>query len=133
MRFNYAAVEHHFGHDVVVHRKGATQARAGQIGIIPGSQGTASYIVEGRGNPDSFCSCSHGAGRILSRTAAVKTLDLAEEVRRLDAMGIVHAIRTQDDMQEASGAYKDIDQVIANEADLVSIVTRLLPIAVIKG
>lgn len=130
---NYAAVEHHFGHDVVVHRKGATQARAGQIGIIPGSQGTASYIVEGRGNPDSFCSCSHGAGRILSRTAAVKTLDLAEEVRRLDAMGIVHAIRTQDDMQEASGAYKDIDQVIANEADLVSIVTRLLPIAVIKG
>ena len=130
---NYAAVEHHFGHDVVVHRKGATQARAGQIGIIPGSQGTASYIVEGRGNPDSFCSCSHGAGRILSRTAAVKTLDLAEEVRRLDAMGIVHAIRTQDDMQEASGAYKDIDQVTANEADLVSIVTRLLPIAVIKG
>ncbi|MCF0220028.1 MAG: RtcB family protein [Muribaculaceae bacterium] len=130
---NYAAVEHHFGRDVIVHRKGATLAREGVTGIIPGSQGTASYIVEGLGNPDSFCSCSHGAGRALSRTAAIKTLDMAEEVRNLEAKGIVHAIRGQSDMQEATGAYKDIETVIANQRDLVRVKTRLLPVAVIKG
>ena len=130
---NYAAVEHHFGHDVIVHRKGATLAREGVIGIIPGSQGTASYIVEGLGNPDSFCSCSHGAGRVLSRSMAIKTLNLQQEVAQLEAKGIVHAIRSQEDMQEASGAYKDIEEVIANEADLVKVKTRLLPVAVIKG
>ena len=130
---NYAALEHHFGKDVIVHRKGATLAREGVIGIIPGSQGTASYIVEGLGNPDSFCSCSHGAGRVLSRKAAIKTLDMDAEVRNLEAKGIIHAIRCQDDMQEASGAYKDIDTVIANESDLVKVKTKLLPIAVIKG
>ena len=130
---NYAAWENHFGQNVIVHRKGATLAREGVVGIIPGSQGTASYIVEGLGNPDSFCSCSHGAGRVLSRTAAIKTLDMAEEVARLEAKGIVHAIRSQSDMQEASGAYKDIEEVIANEADLVKVKTRLLPVAVIKG
>jgi tRNA-splicing ligase RtcB len=130
---NYAAVEHHFAHDVIVHRKGATLAREGVIGIIPGSQGTASYIVEGLGNPDSFCSCSHGAGRVLSRSMAIKTLNLQQEVAQLEAKGIVHAIRSQEDMQEASGAYKDIEEVIANEADLVKVKTRLLPVAVIKG
>lgn len=130
---NYAAFEHHYGEDVIVHRKGATRAREGIVGIIPGSQGTASYIVEGLGNPESFCSCSHGAGRVMSRTAAIKTLDMAAEVAQLEAKGIVHAIRCQDDMQEASGAYKDIETVIKNELDLVKIKTRLLPIAVIKG
>ena len=130
---NYAAWEHHFGHDVIVHRKGATLAREGVIGIIPGSQGTASYIVEGLGNPESFCSCSHGAGRTMSRTAAIRDLDMKEEVERLEAQGIIHAIRGQDDMQEASGAYKDIESVIANQTDLVKVRTRLLPVAVIKG
>lgn len=130
---NYAAWERHYGQDVIVHRKGATLAREGVIGIIPGSQGTASYIVEGLGNPESFCSCSHGAGRTLSRTAAIRDLNLKEEVERLDALGIIHAIRNQNDMQEASGAYKDIEIVIANEADLVKVKTRLLPVAVIKG
>ena len=130
---NYAAWEHHYGHDVIVHRKGATLAREGVVGIIPGSQGTASYIVEGLGNPESFCSCSHGAGRVMSRTAAIRDLDLRAEVERLDALGIVHAIRSQNDMQEASGAYKDIDTVIANQADLVRPLVRLLPVAVIKG
>lgn len=130
---NYAAVENHFDKDVVVHRKGATLATRGTVGIIPGSQGTASYIVEGLGNPDSFCSCSHGAGRVLSRTAAIKTLDMAREVEQLEAKGIIHAIRTKNDMQEATGAYKDIDAVIANQADLVKVRTRLLPVAVIKG
>ena len=130
---NYAARENHFGQNVIVHRKGATLAREGVLGIIPGSQGTASYIVEGLGNPESFCSCSHGAGRTMSRTAAIRELNLKEEVERLDALGIIHAIRYQEDMQEASGAYKDIETVIANEADLVKIKTRLLPVAVIKG
>ncbi len=130
---NYAACENHFGKNVFVHRKGATLARKGIKGIIPGSQGTASYIVEGLGNPDSFCSCSHGAGRVLSRKAAIRTLNMAEEVAQLEAKGIVHAIRCQDDMQEASGAYKDIEEVITNELDLVKVRTRLLPVAVIKG
>ena len=130
---NYAAWEHHYGKNVIVHRKGATLAREGIVGIIPGSQGTASYIVEGLGNPDSFNSCSHGAGRLMSRTAAVKTLSLEYEVKKLDEQGIVHAIRSQRDLEEAAGAYKDIEQVINNELDLVKILTRLLPIAVIKG
>ena len=130
---NYAAYENHFGENVIVHRKGATLATEGMVGIIPGSQGTASYIVEGLGNPDSFCSCSHGAGRLMSRTKAIDTLDLKKEVEMLEAKGIVHAIRTQKDMQEASGAYKDIEEVIANETDLVRVKTKLLPVAVIKG
>lgn len=130
---NYAAFEHHFGKDVIVHRKGATLASKGVTGIIPGSQGTASYIIEGLGNPESFCSCSHGAGRVLSRKAAIRTLDMKAEVANLEAKGIIHAIRCQDDMQEASGAYKDIETVIANESDLVKVTTKLFPIAVIKG
>ena len=130
---NYAAWEEHYGEHVIVHRKGATLAREGVIGIIPGSQGTASYIVEGLGNPESFCSCSHGAGRTMSRTAAIRDLNLKEELDRLEAKGIIHAIRGQSDMQEATGAYKDIEAVIANEADLVNVKTRLLPVAVIKG
>ena len=130
---NYASWEHHFGENVIVHRKGATLAREGVIGIIPGSQGTASYIVEGLGNPESFYSCSHGAGRVLSRGMAIKTLDMQQEVEQLEAKGIIHAIRSQNDMQEASGAYKDIEEVIANETDLVKVKTRLLPVAVIKG
>lgn len=130
---NYAAWENHFGKNVIVHRKGATLAREGVVGIIPGSQGTSSYIVEGLGNPDSFNSCSHGAGRLMSRTAAVNTLSLEDEVKKLEDQGIVHAIRSKRDLEEAAGAYKDIDQVIALEADLVRVKTKLRPVAVIKG
>ena len=78
-------------------------------------------------------SCSHGAGRIMSRTEAVKTLNLAEEIQKLDEKGIVHAIRSQEDLEEASAAYKDIELVMAQESDLVTIKTHLSPIAVIKG
>lgn len=130
---NYAAWENHFGKNVVVHRKGATFAGKGTIGIIPGSQGTASYIVEGLGNPESFNSCSHGAGRVLSRTAAINQLDMETEVQRLNERGIIHAIRNKSDLQEAPSAYKDIDEVINNQLDLIAVKTRLLPIAVIKG
>lgn len=130
---NYAVWENHFDEKCIVHRKGATRARMGEIGIIPGSQGTKSYIVEGLGNVDSFQSCSHGAGRAMSRTEAVRSLSLEAEVAKLEAQGIVHAIRGQKDLEEAAGAYKDIDEVMANQTDLVKIVTELSPVAVIKG
>jgi len=78
-------------------------------------------------------SCSHGAGRVMSRTEAVRTLSLADEQAKLDAKGIVHALRSQKDLEEASSAYKDIDEVMASQADLTRIVTSLEPIAVIKG
>lgn len=130
---NYAVWETHFDEACIVHRKGATSAKMGEIGIIPGSQGTSSYIVEGLGNPLSFMSCSHGAGRVMSRTEAVKSLNLVEEIQKLDEKGIVHAIRCQEDLEEASSAYKNIEKVIEQEADLVKIKTRLFPMAVIKG
>lgn len=130
---NYAAWENHFGHNCIVHRKGAVRAREGEVGIIPGSMGTSSYIVEGLGNPDSFMSSSHGAGRAMSRMQAIKTLNLEEEIKRMDAKKIIHGLRVQRDLDEAASAYKDIDQVIALEADLVKIKTRMEPIAVIKG
>jgi tRNA-splicing ligase RtcB len=130
---NYAAFEHHFGKNVIVHRKGATSAREGEMGIIPGSQGTASYIVRGKGNPESFMSCSHGAGRKMGRKAAIRTLDLEAEKKILDDKGILHAIRGKQDLEEAAGAYKDIDVVMEEQQDLVDIVARLEPLAVIKG
>jgi tRNA-splicing ligase RtcB len=130
---NYAAFEKHFDEKVLVHRKGATSAKEGETGIIPGSQGTKSYIVEGLGNPESFMSCSHGAGRSLSRSAAVKKLDLETEIRKLDELGIIHSIRYKKDLEEASAAYKDISQVMEFQTDLVKIKTELSPLAVIKG
>jgi tRNA-splicing ligase RtcB (3'-phosphate/5'-hydroxy nucleic acid ligase) len=130
---NYAALEHHRGEDLVIHRKGATRAREGEHGIIPGSQGTSSYIVRGLGNPDSFHSCSHGAGRVMGRKQAQRSLDLAAEQERLDRLGIVHGLRGTRDLDEAPGAYKDIRQVMANQQDLVRIEVCLRPLAVIKG
>ena len=130
---NYAAFENHFGANCIVHRKGAVRARIGEIGIIPGSQGTSSYIVEGLGNADSFMSSSHGAGRVMSRTQAIKTLNLEDEIKKMESKGIVHSIRSQRDLDEAASAYKDIDQVIALETDLVKVITKLEPLAVIKG
>ena len=130
---NYASLETHFGEEVIVHRKGATRAEAGQTGIVPGSQGTASYIVRGLGNPESFSSCSHGAGRRLGRNQAIRELNLKEEIAKLDKLGIVHALRTKNDLDEASGAYKDITQVMRLQADLVQITTELKPLAVIKA
>ncbi|MDL2296517.1 RtcB family protein [Bacteroidales bacterium OttesenSCG-928-B11] len=130
---NYAAWEEHFGEKVIVHRKGATSAFTGEIGIIPGSQGTKSYIVEGLGNPESFMSCSHGAGRTMSRAKAVRELDLEEEKRKLDERGIIHSIRGKSDLEEAASAYKEISKVMELQQDLVKIRTELSPIAVIKG
>jgi tRNA-splicing ligase RtcB len=130
---NYARLENHYGRNVMIHRKGATSAKKGELGVIPGSQGTASYIVRGLGNPDSFMSCSHGAGRKMGRKQATRELCLAEQIAILNDQGIVHGIRTSKDLDEAPGAYKDIDVVMENQKDLVEIVTKLRPIAVIKG
>ena len=130
---NYAALEHHFGKDVWVHRKGATRARQGEIGLIPGSPGTKSYVVRGRGNLDSFMSCSHGAGRKMSRTKAIKELNLELEMGTLDSQGVLHEMRSKKVLDEAPGAYKDIQVVMDNQSDLVNIEIELTPIMVIKG
>jgi tRNA-splicing ligase RtcB len=130
---NYAAMEHHFGKDVMVHRKGATRARSGEYGIIPGSQGSRSFIVKGKGNPDSFSSCSHGAGRVLGRKQAQRTLDLAREQKQLDALGVLHELRGKRNLDEAPGAYKDIETVMESQQDLVDIEVALTPLAVVKG
>ncbi|MCQ2380040.1 MAG: RtcB family protein [Victivallaceae bacterium] len=138
---NYATFESHFGETFCIHRKGAISAKPGEIGIVPGSMGTASYIVRGLGNPLSFMSSSHGAGRRMSRFAACENLTVAE----CDAAmaGIVcerwHRLRgggkRRDllDLSEAPQAYKSIDEVIAAEGDLVEPLVRLVPIAVLKG
>lgn len=128
---NYAAFEHHYGEDVLVHRKGATKATAGLTGIIPGSMGTASYITEGLGNPESFESSSHGAGRRMGRKEAERTLSLEDEQAKM--AGIVHGLRTTKDLDESPGAYKDIDMVMENQKDLVKIKVALRPLASIKG
>ncbi|MCQ2395389.1 MAG: RtcB family protein [Kiritimatiellae bacterium] len=138
---NYAACEEHFGKKVFVHRKGATSAKLDEIGIIPGSMGTASYIVRGLGNPDSFMSCSHGAGRRMSRIAASTTLTVEECDQAMD--GIVcerwhkykgfGKAKGRLDLSEAPQAYKDIEDVIASERDLIEPLVRLVPLASLKG
>lgn len=133
IQHNYAAIENHYGKNVWVHRKGATLAREGTIGIIPGSQGTSSYIVKGKGNEASLCSCSHGAGRKMSRKKARECLNLEEEKRILDEKGIIHAIRNIEDLDESSSAYKNIDEVMEQQKDLVDILVKLEPLAVVKG
>ncbi len=130
---NYAAMENHFGREVVIHRKGATSAAKGELGIIPGSQGSKSYIVRGQGNPESFRSCSHGAGRLMGRKEAQRSLDLEQEKTKLDRLGVIHALRGRRDLDEAPGAYKDIGQVIHAQEDLVEVVLELTPLAVVKG
>lgn len=130
---NFAAWENHGQKDVLVHRKGATRARRGELGLIPGSQGTASFIVRGLGNEESFHSCSHGAGRRLSRKKAIRELNLDAEKRRLDKIGVIHAVRHKKDLDEAPGSYKDIDKVMEYQDDLVTIEVKLRPLAVLKG
>ena len=128
---NYAAFEHHYGKNVIVHRKGATKASKGMLGIIPGSMGTSSYIVEGLGNPESFESCSHGAGRRMGRKDAKRTLSLDDE--RAKMKNIVHGLRSVQDLDEAPGAYKDIGVVMDNQKELVKPMVTLFPLGSIKG
>ena len=127
---NYVTQENHFGRNLWVTRKGAIRARAGDLGIIPGSMGQRSYIVRGKGELQSYCSCSHGAGRKMSRNEARRTFtvaDLAEqtagvECRKDDAV-----------LDEIPGSYKDIDAVMANQADLVEVVHTLKQVLCVKG
>jgi len=128
---NYAAFENHFGREVLVHRKGATKATPDLPGIIPGSMGTPSFITSGLGNPESFMSSSHGAGRKMGRNEAKRSLNLNVEQAKMK--GIVHGLRGKSDLDEAPGAYKDIDEVMVNQTDLVRIERKLLPLVSIKG
>lgn len=130
---NFARMEDHFGKNVMVHRKGATSAKEGELGMIPGSQGTASYLVKGKGNSESFMSCSHGSGRMMGRKQAIKNLSVEEEVKKLDEKGVIHAIRGKKDLDEAPGSYKDIETVMENQEDLVDVVEKLEPKGVVKG
>lgn len=130
---NYARWENHYGKNVIVHRKGATSARKGEFGIIPGSQGTKSYIVKGLGNKESFMSCSHGAGRRMGRKQAQRELNLESELAAMEKLGVIHGMESENDLDEAAGAYKDIGAVMENQKDLVEIVIELKPLAVIKG
>lgn len=129
---NFTEREHHHGHDVWLTRKGAIRARAGDRGVIPGSMGTRSYIVSGLGNPASYCSCSHGAGRRLSRGQARRTLDVAGLRARMagKAWNDADAVALLD---EDPRAYKDIDQVMADQADLVTVEHTLHQVLNYKG
>jgi tRNA-splicing ligase RtcB len=127
---NYVAREHHFGENVLVTRKGAVRARAGDLGIIPGSMGTKSYIVRGKGNPESFMSCSHGAGRKMSRAAAKKAFTLADHAA---ATAGIECRKGEGVLDETPGAYKAIDAVMAAQDDLVEIVHALRQVLCVKG
>lgn len=127
---NYVAQEHHYGENVWVTRKGAIRARAGDLGIVPGSMGARSFIVRGLGNPESFCSSAHGAGRKMSRTAAEKQFTVADMVAQ--TQGVI-CRKDKDVIDEIPGAYKDIDQVMANQADLTEILHTLKQVVCVKG
>lgn len=127
---NYAEGEHHYGENVIVTRKGAVRARVGDFGIIPGSMGTKSYIVKGLGNPESFCSCSHGAGRRMSRSQANKTFTPADVA--LQTAG-VECRKDSGIIDELPGAYKDIDLVMESQKDLVEVVATLKQVLCVKG
>lgn len=127
---NYVNREHHFGKNVLVTRKGAVSARKGELGIIPGSMGAKSFIVRGLGNEDSFCSCSHGAGRVMSRTQAKKMISLDDHIA---ATAHVECRKDTDVVDESPAAYKSIDAVMEAQKDLVEIVHTLRQVVCVKG
>jgi tRNA-splicing ligase RtcB len=127
---NYVAEEHHYGADVLVTRKGAIRAGAGELGIIPGSMGTSSFIVRGLGNPESFESASHGAGRRMSRNEAKRRFTVDDLVAQTTG---IESRKDAGVLDELPAAYKDIEQVMANQADLVEVVARLRQVMVVKG
>ena len=127
---NYVAIENHYGRQVYLTRKGAIRAGEGELGIIPGSMGAKSYIVRGKGNKESFCSCSHGAGRVMSRTQAKKAYSVDDVVNQ------THGVECRKDagiIDEIPAAYKDIDVVMENQSDLVEVVHTLKQVICIKG
>lgn len=131
---NYAALETHYGEAVWVHRKGAIRAGAGEIGIIPGAMGAASYLVEGLGNPESFCSCSHGAGRHISRKQALKEIRREKVFEDLERLGVQVGTPDRDGLvDESRFVYKDIHTVMNDQRDLVRILKTLQSVLVVKG
>jgi tRNA-splicing ligase RtcB len=127
---NYVAREKHYGESVLVTRKGAVRAREEDMGIIPGSMGARSYIVRGKGNPESFSSCSHGAGRAMSRNEARRRFTVEDHVRMTEG---VECRKDPDVIDETPAAYKPIDAVMAAQADLVEIVHTLRQVVCVKG
>ncbi len=131
---NYADKEYHYGKEVWVHRKGAIRARQGETGIIPGAMGSFSYIVKGKGNPESFCSCSHGAGRSMGRRQARKKFSVEETMVDLKEQGVILGKQNKRDVsEECRFAYKDINFVIGQQLDLIEPIKRTKTVAVIKG
>lgn len=127
---NYVAVENHFGEEVFLTRKGAIRAGEGELGIIPGSMGAKSYIVQGKGNPESFCSCSHGAGRKMSRTEAKRRFNSDDMETQTQG---VECRKDKGVIDEIPGAYKSIDEVMENQNDLVEVVHTLKQVVCVKG
>ncbi len=127
---NYVAVENHFGENVFITRKGAISANEGELGIIPGSMGAKSFIVRGKGNPSSFCSCSHGAGRKMSRSKAKRTFSVSDMEQQTEG---IECRKDKSVIDEIPGAYKDIDQVMEDQFDLVDVVHTLKQIVCVKG
>jgi len=127
---NYARLEEHFGERVWVTRKGAVSARAGELGIIPGSMGARSFIVRGKGNAAAYCSCSHGAGRAMSRSRAKKLFSCEDLARQTEG---VECRKDPGVIDEIPAAYKDIDRVMAAQADLVEVVATLKQVLCVKG
>lgn len=127
---NYVAQENHYGQNLWVTRKGAIRAREGDLGIIPGSMGQRSYIVRGKGNPESYCSCSHGAGRVMSRTEAKRRFSLTDLIKQTEG---VECRKDEAVIDEIPGAYKSIDQVMENQRDLVEVVHTLKQVLCVKG
>ena len=127
---NYVSKEHHFGKNVYVTRKGAVRAGEGELGIIPGSMGAKSFIVRGKGHPESFCTCSHGAGRAMSRNEAKRRFTVEDHIRATEG---VECRKDADVIDETPMAYKDIDAVMAAQADLVEVVHTLRQVVCVKG
>ncbi len=127
---NYVEREHHFGKDVFVTRKGAVRARLGDLGIIPGSMGAKSFIVRGKGNPESFMSCSHGAGRVMSRGEAKRRFSVEDHVKATEG---IECKKDASVIDETPMAYKDIDKVMAAQSDLVEVVHQLRQVVCVKG
>lgn len=131
---NYAALEHHYDANVWVHRKGATRVREGELAVIPGAMGSYSYVVQGKGHKESFCTSSHGAGRNYSRTGARQAFSVEEVIVDLKEQGVVLGKRKKNDVaEECRFAYKDIDEVMSQQQDMVTPIRKLKTVGVVKG
>ena len=131
---NYAALENHYDANVWVHRKGATRVREGELAVIPGAMGSYSYVVEGKGNKESFCTSSHGAGRNYSRSGAMQAFSTEQVMVDLKEQGVILGKRKKNDVaEECRFAYKDIDEVMAQQLDMVTPIRKLKTAGVVKG